>query len=143
MARPEVLVAEDDADMRALVADCLRKDGCQVKELPSAAELLIWIAMTARRDGAVRFPDLIVSDIRMPSMSGLQMLKVIREANWPTPVILMTAFGDSATRQAAEAQGAVLLDKPLQLATLRDHARRLLAPHAPIAPGSAPMFPLV
>ncbi len=129
--RFEVLVAEDDADMRTLVADCLRKEGYTVKEVPSGAELLIWIAMTRRSDGVTNLPDLIVSDIRMPSMSGLQMLRVIREAHWPTPVILMTAFGDSATRQAAEALGAVLLDKPLQMATLREHARRLLAAPRP------------
>ncbi len=129
--RFEVLVAEDDADMRTLVADSLRKDGYAVKELTSGAELLIWIAMTKRSDGVSNLPALIVSDVRMPSMSGLQMLRVIREAHWPTSVILMTAFGDSATRQQAEALDAVLLDKPLQLATLREHARRLLAAGRP------------
>ena len=125
-----VLVAEDDADMRALVSDCLRREGYHVRELPSATELLIWIAMTASPQGPASLPDLIVSDIRMPAMSGLQMLRGIRAAGWVTPVILMTAFGDAATREAAESLGAVLLDKPLQLAELRAHAHRLLAPAA-------------
>jgi CheY-like chemotaxis protein len=123
-----VVVAEDNPDMRTLVADGLRADGYDVTELASGAALLIFIARTYRskeHDG-VEAPDLIVSDVRMPVMSGLQIVRGIRDANWTTPVILMTAFGDAQTRREAEALDAVLLDKPLRMADLRAEVHRLL-----------------
>ena len=115
--------------MRALVVESLRTDGYEVTELASGAALLIFIARTYRakeRDG-VEMPDLIVSDVRMPVMSGLQIVRGIRDAHWTTPVILMTAFGDANSRREAAELDAVLIDKPLRMAHLRAEAHRLLA----------------
>jgi DNA-binding response OmpR family regulator len=62
----------------------------------------------------------------MPIASGLSVLESLRKANWRTPVILMTAFGDDATRARAEALGAVLFDKPFDVDDLRTIALNLV-----------------
>ena len=123
-----ILVAEDDPDMLALVVDDLTRDGHQVDEVKTGAELLIWLSRTYRKvdNGGVLPPDLIVSDVRMPVMSGLEIVRGLRNAHWDTPVILMTAFGDAKVRAEAAEVGAVLIDKPLRLSHLRAEVRRLL-----------------
>ncbi|HEY2510464.1 MAG TPA: response regulator [Polyangiaceae bacterium] len=126
-AAARVVVAEDDADMRAMVADALRRDGHQVIELTNGGELLVRIAHQYRRLEPAARVDLYVSDVRMPVVSGLEILRGLRDAHCTTPVILMTAFGDAQTRKEAESLGAVLMDKPLRLDDLRKEVRRLLA----------------
>jgi DNA-binding response OmpR family regulator len=121
-----VVLAEDDAEMRSLVADALRADGYDVVELADGGRLLVDMAERLKGGGAGDSLDLLVSDIRMPICSGLQILAALRDAHWRTPVILMTAFGDEATRRQAESLAAVLLDKPFDLDDLRKTAANLL-----------------
>jgi CheY-like chemotaxis protein len=64
--------------------------------------------------------DLIVSDERMPGMLGSEILSAVRRARWPTPFILITAFGDQTLHRKAEALGAsVVVDKPFDLDAFR------------------------
>jgi DNA-binding response OmpR family regulator len=70
--------------------------------------------------------DLIISDIRMPICSGLQILQALRDARWSVPVILMTAFGDEGTRDRAEGLGAIFFDKPFAIDDLRTAVRNLV-----------------
>lgn len=121
-----ILLAEDDADMRSLVADALRGDGYDVVELTDGGRLLVNIAARLKDGTGGDSLDLIVSDIRMPICSGLQILSALRDAHWNTPVILMTAFGDDATRRQAEGLSAVLFDKPFDLDDLRTAVANLL-----------------
>jgi CheY-like chemotaxis protein len=63
---------------------------------------------------------LILSDINMPGMSGLDMLPKVRAERPDVPVILITAYGDDATRRTALERGAeALLTKPIDFAQLR------------------------
>jgi CheY-like chemotaxis protein len=121
-----IAVAEDDADMRDIVAGALRRDGYGVIELPTGVALLFQLAHQYRRYEPHPRIDLIVSDLRMPTMTGLEILRGLRQGRCPTPFILMTAFGDPETRREAQSLGAVMLDKPLSLADLRREVRRLL-----------------
>jgi DNA-binding response OmpR family regulator len=124
--RRRVLVADDDLEMRKLVAESLRNDDYEVVEEADGGRLLVRIAATCT-PGDTRDPiDLIVSDIRMPVCSGLDILKSLREAHWTTPFILMTAFGDDETRARAEKLGALLIDKPFYMSALRLVVRELL-----------------
>jgi DNA-binding NtrC family response regulator len=121
-----VLLAEDDADMRSLVACALRSDGYEVLEAEDGGRLLVAIT-DAYADGTGRDAfDLVISDVRMPVASGIAVLESLRRANWKTPVILMTAFGDDATRRRAEALGAILFDKPFDVDDLRTIALNLV-----------------
>jgi CheY-like chemotaxis protein len=118
------LVAEDDAEMRELIVQTLRKDGYAPQEARDGGRLLV--NLTAQfQEGDVDL-DLLISDIRMPVCTGLDILEAIRRARWTLPVILMTAFGDDETRRRAEKAGAVLLDKPFSLDVLRATVAKLM-----------------
>ena len=123
---PRVLVAEDDLEMRRLVVETLRRSGLDVTEASDGGRLLVQIGKAYAAEDASSAFDLIVSDVRMPVCSGLQILRGLREAHWQTPIIMMTAFGDDETRRSAEALGAVLLDKPFEMADLCAEVCRVL-----------------
>jgi DNA-binding response OmpR family regulator len=122
---PRILLAEDDEAMRNLVAEALRKDGYEVLAVSDGGRLLVSLAqyMDDRGQG---FVDLVVTDVRMPVCSGMQILEQIRAARWRMPFILMTAFGDAATREQATSLGALLFDKPFELDDLRTAVASLL-----------------
>jgi CheY-like chemotaxis protein len=122
-----VLVAEDDPEMRRLVVEALRKDGHHVEEAADGGRLLVKLAEAFQRDPSLALIDVIVSDIRMPVCSGLDLLEKVVSARWRIRVVLMTAFGDDETRRRAEALGAVLFDKPLSLEALRLAVKQLAA----------------
>jgi CheY-like chemotaxis protein len=119
-----VLVAEDDAEMRRLVVETLRLDGYTVSGVANGAELLLRLT-TPPSPSAPRI-DLIVSDIRMPEYTGLEIVDALRQSRQTTPVILMTAFGDSETRALADSLDAVLFDKPFAMDDLRAAVSNLL-----------------
>ncbi len=116
---PRALVAEDDREMRALVVQVLRSEGLEVTEVADGGRLLVSLARETAQVGRTGFVDLIVSDIRMPVCTGLQILEQLRAVRRLTPVIIMTAFGDSTVRARARALGAILLDKPFEMESLR------------------------
>jgi DNA-binding response OmpR family regulator len=124
--RPRVLVAEDDAHMRDLVAQILRKDGLDVEEVADGQHLLLRLveAFLPRRQGAAI--DLVVSDVRMPFCSGLDVLKKVHLSRYATPVLLMTAFGEDGLDRRVRELGGRLLDKPFPPHALRQAARELL-----------------
>ncbi|MFC1610044.1 response regulator [Myxococcota bacterium] len=108
-----VLVADDDPDMREEVARALRDNGIAVIAVDSGDQLVDYLGRCATFGGRFLVPDVVVSDIRMPGYSGLEVLKAFREAHWNTPIILMTAFGDHETHEEARQLGAVAtFDKP-------------------------------
>lgn len=113
-----VLVAEDDPDMRTLVVEALRRDGHKVTEAADGGRLLVCLAECFERDPSMRDIDVIVSDVRMPVCSGLDLVERLHEARWDVPCILMTAFCDDELRRRAETVGALLLDKPLSMSDL-------------------------
>jgi DNA-binding response OmpR family regulator len=122
---PRILVAEDDDDMRRLVVEALRRDGYDVTALSDGGRLLVTLAHELiGRDGGLA--DLVVSDVRMPVCTGMQILEQLRAANWRIPVILMTAFGGAPARERARTLGALLFDKPFDLDDLRTAVACLL-----------------
>ena len=120
-----IVIAEDDFEMRRLVADCLHKEGYEVHEVADGAELLLRIEDSFMRRIPVPI-DLFITDIRMPVYTGLEIVSGMREAGLEVPVVIMTAFGNLETRERAEALGAVLLDKPFKMEAMRALVRRLL-----------------
>lgn len=117
---PLVLLAEDDARMRRLLAAALRLDGFEVVEAKDGAEFLesIGSLILHPRDG--RVVDLVITDVRMPFTTGLDVVAGLRRAEWITPVIIITAFGDEATHAEAQRLGAAaVFDKPFDVNDLR------------------------
>jgi CheY-like chemotaxis protein len=125
-----VLLAEDDEDMRVLLSTALRREGYAVEEVVDGSALLDRLAsglLAGELAGERPLPDLIISDIRMPGWSGIDVLASLRQSDWAMPVILITAFGDPETHEQARRLGAAtLLDKPFDVGELLDAARAIL-----------------
>jgi DNA-binding response OmpR family regulator len=130
-----ILLADDDLEMRAMLADVLSRDGYEVIEARHGAELQE--LLTAQRDKTSANPraDLILSDLRMPTMTGLDVLAWLREHDSVTPFILITAFGgeDLAAQSLTEGVAAVF-DKPFDIDALRAKVAMLLGRALPELP---------
>ena len=97
--------------MRMLVATTLRRGGWDVLEAGDGMDLLDCVAwlIESRDDWA---ESVLVSDIRMPELGGLEVLARLRGLGWTGGIILITAFGDEATHTRAHELGATMIDKP-------------------------------
>jgi len=109
--------------MRALLAQSLRADGFEVSESPDGMDVLARLAS----DDPEEF-DLIISDIRMPGVTGLEFLEGLHEREGFPPTILITAFGDAKTHAEAARVGALaVFDKPFEIEDLIAAVRRALS----------------
>jgi len=125
---PRILLAEDDEGMRSILASTLRGDGYEVVEVGDGSRLLHRLLYSKLLFGSRNGFDLIISDVRMPKVSGLGVLASLRGDDDAPPVILITAFGDRETHAEAERLGAVaLFDKPFDIQDFRVAVRGALA----------------
>ena len=121
-----ILVVDDEPDVENLFRQQFRRDigsGRFVMEFAASAPEALERTRT--------IPDpmliLILSDINMPGMSGLEMLPKVKATRPNVPVIMITAYGDEATkRKAAELGAAGLLTKPLDFGMLRQEINERL-----------------
>src|SRR5215472_16823454 len=97
-APPRIVVAEDDAALRALVVGALVRDGYDVVEAASGADAVAVIETLTLTEWSNRAVDLVLTDVRMAGCTGLRLAQLIRRSGWPIPVILMTAFPDDEVR---------------------------------------------
>jgi two-component system NtrC family response regulator len=119
MAIKTILLVDDDASQRKVIEFWLREEGYST--------LTAGDGKTALPILEERSPDLVVADIRMPGMDGLELLSRIRAINQDTPVILMTAFGTVNNAVDAMKLGATdYLLKPLNPEELKIIVRRAL-----------------
>jgi CheY-like chemotaxis protein len=115
-----ILVVDDEPDVEHLFRQQFRRDirsGRFVMEFAASAPQAL------ERVKAIADPMLILilSDINMPGMSGLEMLPKVKAARPNVPVIMITAYNDDATRKkAAELGAAGLLTKPIDFGLLRE-----------------------
>jgi FixJ family two-component response regulator len=101
-----VHVIDDNADFRRSTRWLLESDGIAVEESPSAEEYL------ARQPGAGA-AELLLVDLRMPGMSGLQLQDALAQRTEAAPIIFMTAHGDVSVAVEAMRKGALnFLEKP-------------------------------
>lgn len=114
--RSRVLLAEDDDEMRSLLEGALLKKGHEVVSICSGLRLIAEVESSGRQGDPV---DLVITDVRMPEVSGLEALEWLRELGYHAPTLVITAFGDPSTHAAAQRLGAkAVLDKPFDLDVL-------------------------
>jgi CheY-like chemotaxis protein len=115
-----ILVVDDEPDVETLFRQQFRRDirsGRFVMEFAASAQEALERAKTIADPMLI----LILSDINMPGMSGLEMLPKVKAARPNVPVIMITAYGDEATKKkAAELGAAGLLTKPIDFGLLRE-----------------------
>ena len=115
-----ILVVDDEPGMRKSLAMMLRREQYHVTETGSVAEAIGRI----KGEGY----DLVIADLMMEPLNGLDLLALIQRYRTACPVIIMTAFGTPEARSEAAALGAVdFFEKPLQTPTLLDRVRELVA----------------
>ena len=115
-----VLVVDDEPDVAELFRQRFRRD---LRERRFVIDFAISATdALARIASIIEQPlILILSDINMPGMTGLEMLPKVRELRPDVPVIMITAYGDSETRRIAVEGGAEgVLTKPIDFALLRE-----------------------
>ena len=115
-----VLIVDDEPDVEALFRQQFRRDLRAQRFVMdfamSASDALARVASNIEQP-----PILILSDINMPGMTGLEMLPKMKEMRPDVPVIMITAYGDPETKRKAIESGATgLLTKPIDFTLLRE-----------------------
>ena len=114
-----ILVVDDEPDVEVLFRQQFRRDlraGRFSMEFAQSASM----ALQRITDASDRSLILILSDINMPGMSGLELLPKAKALRPDVPIIMITAYGDAETKRRALERGAeALLTKPIDFGTLR------------------------
>ena len=119
-----VLIVEDDESMRQAIERLLGAAGIESRAYLSAEALLA--------NGAAAHASCIVSDLKLPALSGLEMLDEIRARGWQPPLILITAHDTPGLRTEAVRHGvASYLVKPFRGTALLDAIADVTGPDLP------------
>ncbi|MFN7685040.1 MAG: sigma-54-dependent transcriptional regulator [Oligoflexia bacterium] len=128
--RGQIVVVDDDQEMRSLLQDSLEADGYQVTAYSSATEALARLFSSGSGsgfDGGLAALDLIISDIKMPQMDGIEFTRRLKAQLPEVPVILVTAFGSIETALEAMRKGAFhYIVKPFKLAEISVSVQKAL-----------------
>jgi two-component system cell cycle sensor histidine kinase/response regulator CckA len=117
------LVVEDDEDLRELLRDALEEAGYAVVAACTGREamnVLEKLSLATWSTGAV---DLVLTDLYVPEVTGAELVRLLRTARWPVPVVLMTAYASTVLRESTRAMGIPLLEKPFTLEEMRTTVR--------------------
>lgn len=115
-----ILVVDDQAGVRRLLYEVFSDDGHRVEMAAGGLEAL--------KKVAVQPPDIVLMDIKMPGVNGLETLQELRK-NWPTlMVVMMTAYGELDVLSEAKSMGVKhYIIKPFDLDEVRYLVRGLLS----------------
>ena len=124
-----ILVVDDDKNFRLLLEAELTLEGYEVVLADN-----VLAALEKIKEGA---PDLVILDLKMPDLHGLEVLRTIREKNKELPIIICTAYEKLQDDYAIWSGGvAAFLSKPLDLENLKDIIYELF--HKQKQPGQTP-----
>jgi DNA-binding NtrC family response regulator len=114
-----ILIVDDDREMGALIKKVLSRENYTVHVAHSGTEGILLLQRETF--------DLIISDLRMPGISGIELIRASKKIAPETPLILITAFGDIQTYLDALGAGAFdYINKPLKMRDLRHSIRKAL-----------------
>jgi two-component system response regulator HydG len=115
-----ILVVDDEATARSALTELLREEGFEVRSAADGFKAL------GQLDDWT--PDLLLTDVKMPGMDGIELMRAVREKHGDLPVVVMTAFGSVEHAVSAMQQGANdYLTKPLNFPELLIVVRNVLA----------------
>jgi len=114
-----ILIVDDEAAIRQSLEEALRLDGYEAEAAETGEQ-----ALALLHNGAY---DLVITDLKMPGVSGLELLQALRNQGRETPVIMMTAYGDVETAVESMRLGAYdFIQKPFKLSAMRGQVRAAL-----------------
>jgi len=115
----KIFVVDDDESIRETICNFLIRENYEVSKAASGNDGLEGIKKTQ--------PDLVISDIRMPGMNGLELMKAVQEFDPKINFILMTAYDDMQTTIEAIQKGAYdYIEKPLEIDKLKIIVKRAI-----------------
>jgi DNA-binding response OmpR family regulator len=118
--KKRILVVEDDAEMRSLLKDFFTEEGFEIDSVSNGSE--------AFRILVRELFDLVITDIRMPGLTGLDIIPGIKKLQPEAPIIVITAFGsEEVHRRAIERGATAYLEKPLRFHELRTMIREIIS----------------
>jgi len=118
MGQKAVLVADDDAAVRSLLRQVLQEEGYAVQEAATGVEVVDKV-----KEGS---PDLVIMDVRMPELDGIEALSRVKATSPKTSVLIMTAFGSSnAAIRAMELGAFDYVTKPFELDKISHAVQRV------------------
>ncbi len=110
--RTAILVVDDDGDIRTALEMLLSYEGYEVWTARGGEEALARLAREAEQG---RAPGVVLTDVKMPGLDGVELLGAIREGDDPPPVVMISGHADVATAVDAMQRGAAnFLEKPLE-----------------------------
>lgn len=113
-----IFIVDDDTDHLMALSDLVETAGYDVRSFEAAADLI---------DAMSTMPDMVISDLRMPKIDGIGLLKELRAKGQSVPVVLLTGHGDVVHAVEAIRAGAEdFLEKPYEAAHLLSVIRRTL-----------------
>src|SRR4030081_422132 len=119
MAQKSILVADDDASIRSLLRQLLTDEGYSITEAATGTEVVAQVKESS--------PDLVIMDVRMPELDGIEALSRVKATNPKTAVLIMTAFGSSnAAIRAMELGAFDYITKPFELDKISHSVKRVL-----------------
>jgi len=119
MTSARIVVVDDEPKVCQIVSKTLEREGIHVRSFPGARECLVHLA--------VERCDLLITDVKMPEMSGIELLQEVRELLPWLPVLIITAYGDVPMAVGAMKAGAVdFIQKPLDRDALLQTVQSLL-----------------
>lgn len=125
---PHILLAEDDMEMRSILMLMLRKKGYRVTECSDGIEMCNHLSSFFIGEETSDNIDLIISDIRMPGITGMDVLIKAHKRDTFPPIILITAFGDEETHTEAIRYGAeAIFDKPFAIEDLLEKVGEVIS----------------
>lgn len=116
--KKKILICDDEPELRALLVEIASTVGLDPIEAENGQEAL---NLTQKHHF-----ELIMSDVRMPKMNGLDFLKEFRISNLSTPFFVLTAFNDISEHQIYLLKGNGILYKPANLDTLTEFFKKYL-----------------
>ncbi len=119
-SRPTVLAVDDESTVLELVLEVLHELGCDARSASLGTEALSHVVQSPDID-------LLITDIRMPGISGFELAEQIREIRPNLPVLFMTGYASEFERGVTLGPHTALLIKPFSLAKLGTTIRQLLA----------------
>lgn len=118
--KAKILIVDDQKGVRRLLEELFRQEGWEVRSAADGLEALELVAKV--------LPDLILIDVKMPNMNGLEATQEIMQRQPGISIIMMTAYGEiEVVRQALDAGVKRCISKPFDIKDLRDMVDKVMA----------------